>query len=131
MLVKRYVVEDMPEALNKIRIELGKDAIILSSKRIRATGIKGWLGQKKMEVIAALNDTPKVSKEKKINQIVSTMGESSQEKPSMLYSREQVFKKNAETNLDVKLDFDLPIVNNKEIRDENIREAPKAVICAI
>ncbi|MDB5084809.1 MAG: flhF [Bacilli bacterium] len=59
MLVKRYLVDDMPEALSKIRQDLGKDAIILSSKRVRAAGFTGLLGRKKMEVIAALNEVSK------------------------------------------------------------------------
>lgn len=56
MVIKRYVVKDMPEAVILIRKELGKDAVILSTKRIR---MKKWLGlwrQSRIEVLAAIGD---------------------------------------------------------------------------
>ncbi|MFX4302113.1 flagellar biosynthesis protein FlhF [Alicyclobacillus tolerans] len=53
MMVKRYVVRDMPEALLRIRSDLGKDAVILSSKRIH---VRKWLiwRSKRIEVMAAV-----------------------------------------------------------------------------
>ncbi|MEB3101146.1 flagellar biosynthesis protein FlhF [Ferviditalea candida] len=59
MRVKRYVVDNMPEALQKIRGDLGKDAVILNTKETRSGGIFGLFGKKKIEVIAA-TDTPTV-----------------------------------------------------------------------
>ncbi len=56
MMVKRYVVKDMPEAVVLIRKDLGKDAVILSTKRIT---IKKWLGlwrNKRLEVLAAAGE---------------------------------------------------------------------------
>lgn len=56
MLVRRYVVKDMPEAVVLIRKDLGKDAVILSSKRVK---VKKWLGlwyTKRIEVLAATGD---------------------------------------------------------------------------
>ncbi len=56
MLVRRYVVKDMPEAVVLIRRDLGKDAVILSSKRVK---VKKWLGlwhTKRIEVLAATGD---------------------------------------------------------------------------
>ncbi len=53
MRVKRYVVDSMPDALQKIRSDLGKDAVILNTKEIRSGGFFGFLGKKKIEVIAA------------------------------------------------------------------------------
>ncbi|SDW31003.1 flagellar biosynthesis protein FlhF [Alicyclobacillus hesperidum] len=53
MIVRRYVVKDMPEAVVSIRKELGKDAVILSTKKIR---VRKWLGlrwQTRIEVTAA------------------------------------------------------------------------------
>lgn len=54
MIVRRYVVKDMPEAVMSIRKDLGKDAVILSTKKIR---VKKWLGlrwQTRLEVTAAV-----------------------------------------------------------------------------
>jgi flagellar biosynthesis protein FlhF len=53
MRVKRYVVDSMPDALQKIRSDLGKDAVIINTKEIRSGGFLGLFGKKKIEVIAA------------------------------------------------------------------------------
>jgi flagellar biosynthesis protein FlhF len=53
MRVKRYVVDSMPDALQKIRTDLGKDAVILNTKEIRSGGFLGMFSKKKIEVIAA------------------------------------------------------------------------------
>jgi len=55
MRVKRYVVDTLPDALNKIRQELGKDAVILNTKQVKVGGILGLFGKKKVEVIAAID----------------------------------------------------------------------------
>ncbi len=56
MRVKRYIVDSMPEAMEKIRVELGKDAIILSSKSIKTGGFLGLFGKQQIEVIAAVEE---------------------------------------------------------------------------
>ncbi|WP_019638061.1 flagellar biosynthesis protein FlhF [Paenibacillus fonticola] len=53
MRVKRYIVETMPEAMHKIRDELGVDAVILSTKELKIGGFLGMFQKKKIEVIAA------------------------------------------------------------------------------
>ncbi len=60
MRVKRYVVDSMPDALHKIRSELGKDAVILNTKEIKIGGLFGFFGKKRIEVIAA-TDTAAVA----------------------------------------------------------------------
>lgn len=55
MRVKRYIVDSMPDALQMIRSELGKDAVILNTKEVRSGGWFGWFGKKKIEVIAAID----------------------------------------------------------------------------
>jgi len=56
MKVKRYVVDTLPDALNKIRQELGKDAVILNTKQVRVGGVLGFFSKKKIEVIAAADE---------------------------------------------------------------------------
>lgn len=53
MRVKRYIVDTMPDAMQKIRDELGKDAVILSTKELKIGGFLGMFQKKKIEVIAA------------------------------------------------------------------------------
>lgn len=56
MKVKRYVVDDVPEAVQMIRSELGSDAVILNTKEIRTGGFLGMFRKKRFEVIAAVDD---------------------------------------------------------------------------
>ncbi|KGX88621.1 flagellar biosynthesis protein FlhF [Pontibacillus marinus] len=60
MKVKKYVAPTMPEAMNKIRKELGHDAVILNSKEINQGGFLGFFRKKNIEVIAAIDPQPKV-----------------------------------------------------------------------
>lgn len=53
MRVKRYIVDTMPDAMLKIRAELGSDAVILSTKEMKIGGFLGMFQKKKIEVIAA------------------------------------------------------------------------------
>ncbi|MEK3915433.1 flagellar biosynthesis protein FlhF [Paenibacillus sp. FSL H7-0331] len=57
MRVKRYIVDSMPDALQKIKTDLGKDAVILNTKEIRSGGFLGMFSKKKIEVIAAIDTT--------------------------------------------------------------------------
>jgi flagellar biosynthesis protein FlhF len=59
MLVKRYVVNEMPEAVAMIREELGKDAVILSTKKIQKRGFLGLFSKTQIEVVAAANEEEK------------------------------------------------------------------------
>lgn len=63
MRVKRYVVDSMPDALEKIRIDLGKDAIILNTKSIKTGGFLGLFGKQQIEVIAATDEKGQAEKE--------------------------------------------------------------------
>ncbi|MBL0388929.1 flagellar biosynthesis protein FlhF [Tumebacillus sp. ITR2] len=56
MLVKRYVVKEMPEAVAMIREDLGKDAVILSTKKIQSRGFLGLFSKTQIEVVAAANE---------------------------------------------------------------------------
>lgn len=57
MIIKRYLVDNINEALTKIRYELGKDAVIISQRKVRKSGIKGLLGGKLIEVTAAVENS--------------------------------------------------------------------------
>ncbi|WP_136604720.1 flagellar biosynthesis protein FlhF [Paenibacillus dokdonensis] len=56
MRVKRYLVDTMPEAMLQIRNDLGSDAVILSTKETKIGGFLGMFRQKKIEVIAAVEN---------------------------------------------------------------------------
>lgn len=62
MIIKRYIVDNMNEAMTKIRYELGAEAVIVSQRRIRQKGILGFLKPQKYEVTAAVDERHKKNK---------------------------------------------------------------------
>lgn len=80
MKIKKFIVNSMPEAMAKIKKELGPDAVILNSKQIKTGGIFGLFKKKKIEVIAALDEvkhtttnraTNKTAMERKLTNVVT------------------------------------------------------------
>ena len=59
MLIKRYIVNNMNEAMVRIRYELGSNAIIISQRKVRKPGIKGLFASKMIEVTAAVENSEK------------------------------------------------------------------------
>lgn len=59
MQIKRYEVENIQEALRQIKVDMGPDAVILSTRRVRRTGGKyGLMGKSVLEVVAAIDGVP-------------------------------------------------------------------------
>lgn len=65
MIIKKYIVNNMNEAVTKIRYELGKDAVIISQRKIRKKGFSGLFSKKVMEVTAAVDNDTRNSKKKR------------------------------------------------------------------
>jgi flagellar biosynthesis protein FlhF len=59
MVIKRYIVNNMNEAMTRIRYELGKDAVIISQRKIKKPGFWGFLRKKSIEVTAAVDSIKK------------------------------------------------------------------------
>ncbi len=57
MKVKRYIVNNMNEAISQIRIDLGKDAVILSQRKVKQKGFLGFFSPKQLEVTAAIDNS--------------------------------------------------------------------------
>lgn len=53
MKVKRYIGYTAQEAMQKVKDEMGKDALILSTRKIRQKGLAGWFKKPLIEVVAA------------------------------------------------------------------------------
>ncbi len=56
MKVKRYLANDINEAMIKIRHELGRDAVILHSRKIKKPGVLSWFSRPMVEVVAAVDE---------------------------------------------------------------------------
>lgn len=56
MKIKRYIASNQQEALIKIKMDLGSEAVILSTRKIRQKGIKWLFGKPMVEVVAAVEE---------------------------------------------------------------------------
>ncbi len=56
MKVRRFVANDMQEAMMKVKTFLGKDAVILHTRKFREGGIFGLFGKELVEVTAAVEE---------------------------------------------------------------------------
>lgn len=65
MIIKRYLARSMKEALNKIGEELGKEAVIISQRKVKRPGLKGFFSAKVFEVTAAIDSTEPVTSKRK------------------------------------------------------------------
>ena len=73
MLVKRYHTRDMQQAMDTVIRELGSDAVILNSRKVRKKGIKNLFRKPVLEVMVAY-DPANVPAVKKLNDTYSTGG---------------------------------------------------------
>ncbi|MFW6269799.1 MAG: flagellar biosynthesis protein FlhF [Bacillota bacterium] len=56
MKVKRYEGKTMQDTIFKVKADLGADAIIIDTRKIKKGGFFGFFGTQKVEVVAALED---------------------------------------------------------------------------
>ncbi len=56
MKVKKYVVDSLPQAMNEIKKDLGTDAVIIQTKKIKIGGFLKLFRKEKIEVIAAVDE---------------------------------------------------------------------------
>lgn len=61
MIIKKYIGESANEAISKVKQELGKDAVIISQRKIKKKGIKGLFSKKLIEVTAAIESSSESS----------------------------------------------------------------------
>lgn len=64
MRVKRYLAKDVQEAMIKVKSELGREAIILHTRKIKKPGLIGLLKKPLVEVVAAVDSVK--NEEKKV-----------------------------------------------------------------
>jgi len=69
--VKRYVGETAQEAMQKVKSDLGRDAIILNTRKIRKKGLAGFFTKPLVEIVATIdNDISVGGMPKKVQGIV-------------------------------------------------------------
>ncbi|NLC68466.1 MAG: flagellar biosynthesis protein FlhF [Clostridiaceae bacterium] len=63
MKVKRYMGNNFQEAMLKVKVEMGDDALILNTKKIRKKGLFGIFSKPMVEILAALDESRKMDSE--------------------------------------------------------------------
>ena len=58
MRLKTYTVNNMTQVIPMIKRDLGEDALILNTKKVKTGGFLGFFKQEKLEVIAAVETKP-------------------------------------------------------------------------
>lgn len=54
MIIKKYVANDLKKAMERMREELGPDAVVLTKRPIQSSGLFGWFSSQKVELTAAI-----------------------------------------------------------------------------
>ncbi|MEG6585899.1 flagellar biosynthesis protein FlhF [Dendrosporobacter sp. 1207_IL3150] len=58
MKVKVFTTSSMQDAMNQVKNELGRDAVILHTRRFKKGGLFGFFGKEMVEVMAAVDSPP-------------------------------------------------------------------------
>lgn len=56
MKIRRYTCKDMQDAMLKVKLDLGSEAMIISSRKVKPKGFFGFLKKPMLEVLAAVDD---------------------------------------------------------------------------
>jgi flagellar biosynthesis protein FlhF len=66
--IRKYIAKDLREALQMIKGDLGPEAIIISSRKVRGSGLRAVLGPSLVEVTAAVENNVDTGQQKQINE---------------------------------------------------------------
>lgn len=122
MNVKRYIVTDMSEAMIKIKNELGKDAVILNTRKIKQPGVFGFMKKSLIEVVAAIDESNK----KEVKETI----DNEELKKAFLEAKAKVTTEKKDHDLE-KINYEIDSIkqmieklvkekeNNKEIKEES------------
>lgn len=123
MKIRRFMGRDMNEAMIKVKSELGIDAVILNTRKVKRPGLFGLFRKKIVEVVAAVDEDYKIksnySKKNKKSKIENKLDKTKNDVAKKKKSKE----KNEEiidNNTDKKIDKLTEIVANLEKQITNI-----------
>jgi flagellar biosynthesis protein FlhF len=74
MKIRRYIAKNTQEAILKVKMDLGSEALILNTKKVKKKGLFGLFSKPMIEVLAAVDEYNELKQEKEAAK--------SQEKPS-------------------------------------------------
>ena len=103
MKIKKYQAASISEAMEQIRMELGKDAVILNSKVVFSGGILGFFKKKRIEVIAAADQESQQIPVRKEKQGKPVAGQTSKRQPLPENVRQEKVDKPADRKQDTEI----------------------------
>ncbi|RQD67773.1 MAG: flagellar biosynthesis protein FlhF [Tindallia sp. MSAO_Bac2] len=129
MKIKRFTAKDNQEALMKVRLELGSDAVIIHQRKIKPKGILGFFKKPIIEVVAAREEQSETAqiepKPKKVNSVISSQqsanstGRPTEELESELQGIKQMLSQLMEQN-EPSIEQKKALIEKKEEIEENI-----------
>ncbi|HZJ83670.1 MAG TPA: flagellar biosynthesis protein FlhF, partial [Clostridia bacterium] len=75
MIIKRYIASTIQDAMSQVKIEMGSDAIILNTRKIKKKGLLGLFKKPLMEVTAAIDEPIPIAPTPSIEPIMEEMPE--------------------------------------------------------
>jgi len=89
MKIRRYVAKSAQEALLKVKMDLGNEAMILNTRKIRQGGFLGIFSTSMVEVLAALDEYDRIgNKRSGLNEVVKQSDEKKKEEENITEEKE-------------------------------------------
>ncbi|MCT4585459.1 MAG: flagellar biosynthesis protein FlhF [Peptostreptococcaceae bacterium] len=110
MQIKKFIGNNVIEAMENVKKEFGENAVILKTKKVKSNGIMGFFKKEKIEILAAMDSSPVKKTNKVKNKDVSNSL-----KP--LTNQKNYEKYNFEKNLDQKMESQKNILQKDLFKD--------------
>lgn len=86
MKIRRYLASNAQEAMVKVKMDLGDEAVILNTKKVKKKGIMGLFAKPMVEVLAAIDELqaptrPKIQEQRQTPQVQTQKIETSRKEP--------------------------------------------------
>lgn len=105
MKIKRYMGKNTQEALLKVKMDLGNNAIILNTKKVRQKGILKYFSAPMIEIMAAIDDDNAKSREREISGTNNSQNETASAKNILSQKEEKITElENKVSNIESILD---------------------------
>lgn len=72
MKIRRYLAKNTQEAILKVKMDLGNEALILNTRKVRKKGLSGLFSKPMIEVLAAIDEYNNVKSEAEASKTVQT-----------------------------------------------------------
>ncbi|NLU51824.1 MAG: flagellar biosynthesis protein FlhF [Clostridiaceae bacterium] len=133
MKIRRYTCKDMQEALIKVKMDLGSEAVIMNSRKIKPKGLKGLFSKPMLEVVAAVDDdhVPSIKESHQIKKYSPLLQEALQavaQKSQRIYGKSEPLKTSV---LEPSADYENEKIANIERKLKNMENTLKQIYSSL